>query len=412
MKPYTCSDVDQSLWLYIDRELSASELSRISSHLRDCPACSSLYHERAKEARQYRMAFADTPFGDKLAGRLRRKMVEEGYYGTESRGASSSLDGSTPQHRDRSLVRAGAGRGWGLFWLHRGRRRRLVTVAAMLCLIPIIVVIGVVSNVPTRESLGWISAEQGAVFVKITPSDPLTIPPQDNSLPGQKPRDDQAETLVTRATAICAGLVCSVREGGIARIRLHAAEGSPAHDEETWASVKGPAVFSVDLQATRKRFLAHLDEGRFETHVVPRGLDEVFQIETPHSRVTVVGTRFDLNVRPTQTLLLVHEGKVRFEHADRLPGQAPELVTSDSGPFVAREGETRPVAAIAALVPAAVTPRPEDGTPPAVQPGPSPPPASSPPAPPNSAPTPDPPPLDLPRPGGVDLDQPVTGDTK
>ena len=131
MKPYTCADVDRGLWLYIDRELSASELAKISSHLRDCAPCSALYHDRAREARQYRLAFSETPFGDKFAGRLRHKMVEEGHYGGMEPVPTALPERSDARPRDRSS----SSRGWGLFWLHRGRRRRLVTVAAMLCMI-------------------------------------------------------------------------------------------------------------------------------------------------------------------------------------------------------------------------------------------------------------------------------------
>ena len=399
MKPYTCPEVDRSLWLYIDRELSASELARISSHLRDCSACSALYHQRARDARLYRMAFAETPFGDKFAGKLRRKMVEDGQYGDGQNFPAVAFSGLGTDVSPRSSV----SRRWGLFWLHRGRRRRLVTVLAMLVMIPIIVIIGVVSNGPTPESLGWLTAEQGSVFTRFA----LPASAIDPSLPAKTATRDLVETPVTRQTAICAGLVCVVREGSVAKLRLHAVDGEDvggrrrSGEGDSWATVQGPAVLSLDPQATRRRFMARLDGGHLEAHVAPRSPESLFRIDTPHAHATVIGTHFELTVRAAETLLFVHVGKVSFGHAEALPGEGSELVTPVSGLFVARAGESRPVAH------AATVPAPAPGVWTDVVPEPDPELEASP-GPARSEPEAQIPPL---RPD-VDLDQPVNGDPK
>ncbi len=389
MKPYTCPEVDRSLWLYIDRELSASELARISSHLRDCSACSSLHHQRAKDARLYRMAFAETPFGDKFAGKLRRKMVEDGQYGDGQNFPAVAFSGLEAIVSPRPSV----SRRWGLFWLHRGRRRRLVTVLAMLVMIPIIVIIGVVSNGPTPESLGWLTAEQGSVLTRFA----LPASAGDTSIPAKTATRDLVWTPVTRQTALCAGLVCVVREGSVAKLRLHAMDGqglsgrSQGGDCDSWATVHGPAVLSLDPQATRKRFMARIDGGHLEAHVAPRSPRSLFRIDTPHAHATVIGTHFELTVHAEETLLLVHVGKVSFGHAGALPGEGSELVTPVSGLFVARAEESRPVAH-AVTIPALEPDREIEASP-----GPA---RSEP-----EAPTP-------PHHPDVDLDQPVNGNPK
>ncbi len=330
MKPISCTEVDRSLWLYIDRELSAGGLQAISAHLRECDACRGMYHERALEASQYRMAFLDSPFGDDFVAKLTKRMESErllesssrpgGEHPGVSRGGWRGLHGDRPRGDGEGGVRS------PLSATHRGRFRRLVTVAAMLLLIPAIVIVGIVFDGPMPESLGTLYAESGEVTLG-------RVGEAGRSLP------DVVE--VTSPSALFAGSVCRVDRGAVARLQL-ASQSPGGRGALSTLVLDGPAIFAVDAKASRSSFHGTLEEGALKAKVAPRGLSEPFVIRTPHATATVVGTLFELLVTRDETRLSVVEGKVKLRSIEGLPDQGVE-VTRSSGSFAARRGATQPV---------------------------------------------------------------------
>src|SRR6266540_1742863 len=73
MKSQECRRVEESLWRYIDRELSAPQLAEISAHLKACGNCKGLYESRARDANLFRMAFTDAPFGEGFVERFHQR---------------------------------------------------------------------------------------------------------------------------------------------------------------------------------------------------------------------------------------------------------------------------------------------------------------------------------------------------
>ena len=71
MDPTTCEKAKAVLWRYIDRELSARELGAVSVHLRGCEACRQIYEQQSREAKLYRLALAENPFGDEFVESFR-----------------------------------------------------------------------------------------------------------------------------------------------------------------------------------------------------------------------------------------------------------------------------------------------------------------------------------------------------
>lgn len=381
MKPIQCEEVDRGLWRYLDRELSAGEISRISAHLKQCTACSVLHQERAREARQYRLAFSETPFGDKFAGKLRRRMLEEGLIGAGARKTDldpmSSPSALLPRLRPPRAT-PGSASGWRLSHLHRGRRRRFIAVAAMLLLIPVIVAIGLVSNGPSGEPIGYVSLQGGGGY--------LSYP---DVAASERPA---AEYPFSTIRTVYPGARLRIPEGGTVTLHLLGRTREP--EQESAAVLKGPAVLRVDRAATRKELLAHLDAGDCVVTVSPRVPGETFEIWTPHARAAVVGTQFELAVSEAETRLAVREGKVQFRSLNALPGDLA-LVTASSPAYLA--GASGPVGPVAAAIPSppATNAVPDPGaTAPLVDPEPEPAPAAVPPRPDQQGPP-------------VDLDTPV-----
>jgi hypothetical protein len=360
---YSCAEVDRSLWLYIDRELSASDLSAISAHLRQCPPCSALYLERAKEARSYRLAFADSPFGDRFAVKLRRKMAEEGLLNADAPPAPtappppSSLRSPRGSAAASSRLEAPSGKlGQLLYLIHRGRAHRLLTVAAMLLLIPAVVAIGIISNGPVPRSLGVLSASGGTITVRYL-----------RRIEGNPPLLGPSEPVPSTG-AILSGMECVVPAGASAILNLVSESDKKSAD----ITLDGPTSFVVDLHATRKVFSGRLERGDLRARVEPKGGDERFEIRTPHADARVVGTVFDLHVEDQKTELEVREGTVEFTPRGR--GEKA-YVTQQTGPYVARKNETgvEPVPAAPEATPPIVGPEAVQAvTPPVVQGAPSP----------------------------------------
>src|SRR5580765_4894387 len=69
-----CKRVQENLWRYIDRELSAPSLAEISAHLKMCRECQRLFEARSCDAKLYRMAFVGSPFGESFVERFRHRL--------------------------------------------------------------------------------------------------------------------------------------------------------------------------------------------------------------------------------------------------------------------------------------------------------------------------------------------------
>jgi hypothetical protein len=298
MKPLSCLDVDQSLWRYIDRELSASEIAAISVHLKNCEPCRAQYHEWSREASQCRTVLSDTPFGEAFVGRLRQRMRDDGLFASSRRSPMEALS------------------------FHRRRVRRIATVAAMLFLIPVVVVVGILSNLKDPIQLGHFATEGGAV--SFVPA-------------GAQPGGEGARRVA--AGFYGAGDAFVVPAGAVVTLRL----GSPSRREDSLLKLTGPARFEIEPHATKVDFRARLASGLLSADVARRALIEPFSIATEIARVGVLGTEFDLSALDDRTELRVRNGLVAFQGLGALPGKATVRVTREKGPYVVMRGEVQPV---------------------------------------------------------------------
>jgi hypothetical protein len=305
MESTSCFEVERNLWRYIDRELSASELAGISSHLKLCEGCRGLYYERARSARQYRLAFPETPFGEAFVGKMVKRMRKEGLF---SSSPAPSANG-----------KARRGFAWPRLFFQR-RYRRAIAIAAMLLLIPVVVLVGVVfngsmSSGPMAKSLGTFAADGYVVLLESGRERKL---PNGHLLPGS---------------------AFEVPSGRSLKIHL----GAPERPDVALMALEGPAKFVLDPRATLRDFVASLDEGKLLAKVAKRPRDDSFVLRTPHAAVKVVGTRFSLEVKGTETALSVEEGKVSCRARAALPGQGTVEVTKKTGPYKVGEGEPLPL---------------------------------------------------------------------
>ena len=330
MDPTTCEKAKAVLWRYIDRELSARELGAVSVHLRGCEACRQIYEQQSREAKLYRLALAENPCGDEF--------VES--FGVRWR---AELDRDAVTHRRgthrRGAHRRGAHRR-GTHWrgAHRsGQRRgalasgrplpRWFAVAAVLVIVPAAIFFTLYFLQPRVHELGRYVAHGCRVEVKF---------------------EGASQSSSQLGGSFRPGLRFEVPAGCELKVHLERAESSRASELE----IVGPAIFSVDRDATPSKFLASLRSGELEARVDPLEPDESFAIVTPDAIVRVVGTRFRLRVLNSDTRLDVWEGEVVLS-ARGARGSSPAgeaRVRPESGPFrVLPRGERpQPVEAPAA----------------------------------------------------------------
>jgi hypothetical protein len=328
MKSFSCSHIDRSLWRYIDRELAASDVSAISAHLRDCDGCRELYHERAREARQYRVAFLDSPFGERFVSKFSERMKREGLSaGSIRKGGQWRKD----PRKERLWTEDVARMAQGLSptdsnasselpvdsGFTRRRFRRAATVAAMLFLIPTVVVIGIVFNPPHAIPLGTFEAEKGSLT-----ESRIGI-------------DGELISKTVEDGFLTPGCVLTVPPGVVARLALRAR----APGDVTEISLSGPAELRLSKDAGPKAFTAVLEYGILEASVAPRREGETFEIFTANALAAVVGTRFELEFRDGLTSLVVWHGEVRFQAREALTGVR---VVRESGRFRLNPGSVRP----------------------------------------------------------------------
>jgi hypothetical protein len=293
-----CVSTRERLWRYIDRELTAPELSEISGHLKTCPDCGREYEARAREAKLYRLAFVEAPFGEGFVNRFRKRLAAE---------ALPAHDPSKVQVPERSRGRRSSGGGAGTFFFGRSRGffGRVALAAALL-----VIASSMFFGLRKESSLGSIdpSDASGAVMVR---GDRL-LPASVKSLrPGDAFRVPEA--------------------GDILRLSLH--DGSKV-------SLSGPAQMRINpLSRPRGIFRADLDQGRLTANVRKRPEQE-FEVWTPHAVARVIGTEFTLSVGPSETLLVVRRGKVWFrsrretEWIEVVPASGPCRVIDGAAPVV------------------------------------------------------------------------------
>lgn len=312
MKSLSCNQVSRSLWRYIDRELVANDVSAISVHLRGCDRCQALYHERSREASQYRMTFVESPFGEHFVSKLSQRMKQEELGSGMIRDGSlqvSDLREDGPWSADASPGDASPGLSEDSVFTRR-RFRRAATVAAMLLLIPTVVIIGIVFNPPRSKLLGTFEVEDGLVTESRLGSD------------GKRISQTVEDGVLTP------GRILTVPQDVVARLTLH----SRVPGENTTISLFGPAELSLSKGAAPEVFSAVLESGVLEANVAPCREGEIFEIVTANALATVVGTRFELRFLDGFTRLAVWSGTVRFQ-ARTGAETAAVPVTRESGSF-------------------------------------------------------------------------------
>jgi hypothetical protein len=297
-----CGPVRENLWRYIDRELSAGDLAAVSAHLKTCPDCSRLYESGARDAKLCRMAFVDSPFGERFVERFRHRYEGLPAPVLEAGDDRFSLPGSL-----RSLLPADS--------LTRRRFFGRVALAAALVMIAACVIYGLrpepalgklVANGPVDLSrgAGGISRPDGRVLA----GDKYVLAPE-------------ASLTITLA-------------------------------DSTSLVIDGPAGFRIDEGLSAPgRFEALLEEGVLQATVRKRRPGEDLIIRTPDALAHVVGTRFTLDVSGTGTIIKVQSGEVIFWDSK---GEGYLKVNGAQAGALARKGAGRPEPLPPPLVPQAV----------------------------------------------------------
>lgn len=354
MKAPDCNCSTEVIWRYIDRELSAREMARVSEQLRKCDNCQKLYEEQGRLARSLSSGFVDSPFGESFVVRSRERFSTAGL--TRSREAGiRTIEGGTK-----------------LFFGYRGfsflRSKKFMGIAAMLLLVPTILVIGYFVNSQGHQLLGGLRVRgQEEVSVRIVDA------PGAVSLIQPSPR----------SSGFQAGRVYDVPPGTTLSLQLGAGDGR--HERVATLDISGPARFATDSDCTVGNFHGNLIRGVLRARVEHRQKGESFRISAAGlHQARVIGTVFVLEAGDGFTRLNVEEGLVSFgtvgEEGEFLEyskvGPADQAVTLSSddaadrgSPFPLRP-QTAPGTAVADS-PAAVKPAPAGTEPGAGAPRPS-----------------------------------------
>ena len=315
MSSLSCSKVEAALWCYVDREMSARELQAITHHLQSCAKCRRLYDDRARESRLWTCAFTGTRFGDGARG---EGFLRDFRTRLEERGLTDRYP------RDSRRREWTSGPVWSPVY------RRLAVVAAMLLLIPAIVVVGLLVRTEGVDSLGTCVVRSGTAKVGVRLSQVNTKEvfrsegAPDSGLQTLKPGEE---------TAVVRGSFMNVAADSAVLLELGADR----------IEIDGPARLEVGPEATRADFSAYLVRGRLLARVASRrsgdagvrGVSEgSFVVFTPHATARVVGTRFRLEVGSDETRLFVEEGKVSFRPLTFVGerGRAGPVFTPDDPP--------------------------------------------------------------------------------
>ena len=297
MSSHACSEVERQLWRYIDRELPANEISSISGHLKRCSDCQQLYLDGAREANSCRTAFVNARFGEPFVAKFRKRMAAEELLESGALGIGTG----------RSLVGASmsTGRGRGL--------RRLLTVLAMVVLIPVVLTVGLFYG---RSSLGQFSTEGGKVALA-----------RGGGTHGQEL--GRGEILAGDRFELTSGVLVNLRVP------------TTTNDDSSWLKLVGSAVFVMGEDSDARHVLGHLKSGTLDASVAKDLERREFSVATPHAVIRVLGTRFVLKVEGDVTYLTVTEGRVELRPLGDARTRVVTPETDDvgvdlSGRFVSR----------------------------------------------------------------------------
>jgi len=284
-----CARAQESLWRYIDRELSASVLAEISAHLKGCRDCNLLYEARARDLKLYRLAFAGSPFGEGFAERFHKRLDQEVL--------------ADPFKGNSSRSRAGVFRSPELLWAGmRADPRKFFTRLAPFAAL---VAIGVL------------------VFIGLTPDRKLGS----LEVSGAVEMFRAGRLLSSAEIEFRSGDSFFLRESSEVRMRL--LDGSSL-------SLRGPAAFQVEeVSRPDGSFQVRMEEGTLRASVEPRAGRELrIHSPSPQATAVVLGTRFTLRIeRDVRAFLEVDQGQVLFRGD---PGQEYQPVNSRTGPYEVR----------------------------------------------------------------------------
>jgi hypothetical protein len=182
---------------------------------------------------------------------------------------------------------------------------RLLTVAAMLMLIPALVVVGLwMQRGPDRVEEGRLlgvfrrAGEGGMTLTRQVREDGRrrwheSVPAMGEELP----------LVATSRFDLARG----------AKIELEVSTEEDAGRPPTRLTLDGPARIEIPIDASAGVFTARLVEGILDAKVRHLNTGESFAIQTPHALASVVGTAFRLAVSAVRTDLEVREGVVAFQ---------------------------------------------------------------------------------------------------
>ncbi len=300
---HDCRRVQETLWRYVDRELSARQMAEVSRELRRCEDCQRAHDALSKQTRLLRAAFVDSPCGEGFVTRFRTRFEDEG------------LQDLYPVYDETVFFEE-------LRDPRAARRRRFLAVAAMIVLIPAIVGLGLLINHERRASIGVVIA-QGPVVVEANGS--------------------ESALSLGQTADFAPGATYRVPEG--AQLQLLLGTRVPGGATAATFRLAGPAEFTVKDGATVGYFDAFLQSGELQASVSDEAPREHFAIHTPHATAAVTGTEFDLMVGDSATSLVVSKGSVRASKGQRSEDVTPEtgrvwigprgqFAFSDADPFV------------------------------------------------------------------------------
>jgi len=305
-----CSYIQENLWRYIDRELSAPDLADLSAHLKVCRRCSKLYDAQAREAKLYRLAFVESPFGEAFVEKFRRKYdLERQDLGSTT---ASGWDPATPLLRGlpgglaRILPKAALA----------SPRKYLGRAALLLALISISA--SIFFGLQRGPVLGRCEFTPGVELVR----GKRTLDEMNGSRGDLRPGD-------------------SFRLDEESELRLFLNDGSEL-------ILEGPGDFRVQKNSRPDgEFDGWLGEGTLTAYVSKRKSGNDLKIETPHAFIRVVGTQYTLQVDSDGTSLDVMEGRVLFRGKGEPQSQ---LVEHKSGSFrvTRKKGLALPLSGMAA----------------------------------------------------------------
>jgi len=308
----SCERIQEGLWRYVDRELSAAALAEMSAHLKTCSDCSRVYEARARDAKHYRMALLDTPFGESFVERFRQRFEAEGLASPGGQQPASS--GSSPS---RGSARGSAWRRFAARAASSPPRKILVrwAPAAAILLMAALVVVGLFP----AHSVGKLQLVDAS-----------------------KSTGSGAEVEIIRGGRTLSALPPDLRAGD----RIHVAQGGPRVRasllDGSQILLTGPADLRVENEMEAEGpFLARLSEGTLSASVPRRGAGRNLRmrITTEHASAIVLGTSFTLEAKPgVGTILDVDRGEVDF-----FASRGGRVLVRAGGRYESRYGYAEPL---------------------------------------------------------------------